>query len=576
VVAPITSAQDGAESTPRERGSPTVSTATPAVPSYASGPSDVPLLGDTIGDDFDRTAAAHPDREALVEVQTGRRWTYAQLREEVDAVALGLLAAGVAKGDRLGIWSPNVAEWTLVQYATAKLGVILVTINPAYRTHELEFVLKQAGISVLVAATSFKTSDYAAMIEQVRPSCPDLRRVVLIGTPSWEELVGPGRTGDRAELARRQALLSPDDPINIQYTSGTTGFPKGATLSHHNILNNGYNVGRLCGYTPEDRVCIPVPFYHCFGMVMGNLACTSHGATMVVPGPGFDPEATLHAVAAERCTSLYGVPTMFIAELNDPDFESYDLSSLRTGIMAGSPCPVEVMKQVVERMGMGEVTICYGMTETSPVSTQTRADDALDRRVSTVGRVHPHIEVKVVDPETGLTLPRGEPGELCTRGYSVMLGYWEEPAKTAEAIDAARWMHTGDIGTMDDEGYLNITGRIKDMVIRGGENVYPREIEEFLYTHPDVVDAQVVGVPDARYGEELCAWVKLREGAPELTVEALREFAAGQLAHYKIPRYVLVVDEFPMTVTGKVRKVEMRERSVELLDLGEAAAVRSA
>jgi fatty-acyl-CoA synthase len=553
-----------------------VSTATPAVPSYASGPSDTPLLGDTIGDDFDRTAAAHPDREALVEVQTGRRWTYAQLREEVDAVALGLVAAGVGKGDRLGIWSPNVAEWTLVQYATAKLGVILVNINPAYRTHELEFVLKQAGISVLVAATSFKTSDYAAMIEQVRPSCPDLRRVVLIGTPSWEELVGPGRTGDRAELARRQALLGPDEPINIQYTSGTTGFPKGATLSHHNILNNGYNVGRLCGYTPEDRVCIPVPFYHCFGMVMGNLACTSHGATMVIPGPGFDPKATLHAVAAERCTSLYGVPTMFIAELNDPDFESYDLSSLRTGIMAGSPCPVEVMKQVVERMGMREVTICYGMTETSPVSTQTRADDTLDRRVSTVGRVHPHIEVKVVDPETGLTLPRGEPGELCTRGYSVMLGYWDEPAKTAEAIDAARWMHTGDIGIMDSDGYLNITGRIKDMVIRGGENVYPREIEEFLYTHPDVVDAQVVGVPDAKYGEELCAWVKVREGAPELTVEALREFAAGKLAHYKIPRYVLVVDEFPMTVTGKVRKVEMRERSVELLDLGDAAAVRSA
>jgi fatty-acyl-CoA synthase len=560
----------------RERGRPTVSTATPAVPSYASGPSDAPLLGDTIGDNFDRTAAADPDREALVEVQTGRRWTYAQLRQEVDAVALGLVAAGVGKGDRLGIWSPNVAEWTLVQYATAKLGAILVTINPAYRTHELEFVLKQAGISVLVAATSFKTSDYAAMIEQVRPNCPDLRRVVLIGTPSWDELVEPGRTGDPAELARRQAALSPDDPINIQYTSGTTGFPKGATLSHHNILNNGYNVGRLCGYTPEDRVCIPVPFYHCFGMVMGNLACTSNGCTMVIPGPGFDPKATLHAVAAERCTSLYGVPTMFIAELNDPDFDSYDLSSLRTGIMAGSPCPVEVMKQVVERMGMAEVTICYGMTETSPVSTQTRADDTLDRRVSTVGRVHPHIEVKVVDPETGLTLPRGEPGELCTRGYSVMLGYWDEPAKTAEAIDAARWMHTGDIGVMDDEGYLNITGRIKDMVIRGGENVYPREIEEFLYTHPDVVDAQVIGVPDVKYGEELCAWVTLRDGAPELTVEALREFATGRLAHYKIPRYVLVVDEFPMTVTGKVRKVEMRERSVELLDLGDAAAVRSA
>jgi fatty-acyl-CoA synthase len=553
-----------------------VSTTTPAVPSYASGPSDAPLLGDTIGDDLDRTAAAHPDREALVEVQTGRRWTYAQLRADVDAVALGLLAAGAAKGDRLGIWSPNVAEWTLVQYATAKLGVILVTINPAYRTHELEFVLKQAGISVLVAATSFKTSDYAAMIEQVRPDCPDLRRVVLIGTPSWEELVAPGRTGDADELARRQAVLSPDDPINIQYTSGTTGFPKGATLSHHNILNNGYNVGRLCGYTPEDRVCIPVPFYHCFGMVMGNLACTSHGATMVIPGPGFDPKATLHAVAAERCTSLYGVPTMFIAELNDPDFGSYDLSSLRTGIMAGSPCPVEVMKQVVDRMGMTEVTICYGMTETSPVSTQTRADDSLDRRVSTVGRVHPHLEVKVIDPETGLTVPRGQPGELCTRGYSVMLGYWDEPAKTAEAIDAARWMHTGDIGVMDDEGYLNITGRIKDMVIRGGENVYPREVEEFLYTHPDVVDAQVVGVPDVKYGEELCAWVKIREGAPALTVEAVREFADGRLAHYKIPRYVLVVDEFPMTVTGKVRKVEMRERSVDLLDLGEAAAVRSA
>jgi fatty-acyl-CoA synthase len=553
-----------------------VSTATPAVPSYASGPSDAPLLGDTIGDDLDRTAAAHPDREALVEVQTGRRWTYAQLRADVDAVALGLLAAGAAKGDRLGIWSPNVAEWTLVQYATAKLGVILVTINPAYRTHELEFVLKQAGISVLVAATSFKTSDYAAMIEQVRPNCPDLRRVVLIGTPSWEELVAPGRTGDADELARRQAVLSPDDPINIQYTSGTTGFPKGATLSHHNILNNGYNVGRLCGYTPSDRVCIPVPFYHCFGMVMGNLACTSHGATMVIPGPGFDPKATLHAVAAERCTSLYGVPTMFIAELNDPDFGSYDLSSLRTGIMAGSPCPVEVMKQVVDRMGMTEVTICYGMTETSPVSTQTRADDSLDRRVSTVGRVHPHLEVKVIDPETGLTVPRGQPGELCTRGYSVMLGYWDEPAKTAEAIDAARWMHTGDIGVMDDEGYLNITGRIKDMVIRGGENVYPREVEEFLYTHPDVVDAQVVGVPDVKYGEELCAWVKIREGAPALTAEAVREFADGRLAHYKIPRYVLVVDEFPMTVTGKVRKVEMRERSVDLLDLGEAAAVRSA
>jgi len=553
-----------------------VTAAAPAVPSYASGVSDVPLLGDTIGDNLDRTVAARPDVEALVEVQTGRRWTYAQFREDVESVACGLLAAGLGKVDRLGIWAPNVAEWTLLQFATAKIGVILVNINPAYRTHELEFVLNQAGISVLVAARSFKTSDYAAMIEEVRPNCPALRQVVLIGTADWDELVARGRAGDRAEVARLQSELSPDDPINIQYTSGTTGFPKGATLSHHNILNNGYFIGRLCGYTEIDRVCIPVPFYHCFGMVLGNLACTTNGATMVIPGPGFDPQASLHAAAAERCTSLYGVPTMFIAELNQPDFESYDLSSLRTGIMAGSPCPVEVMKQVVNRMGMTEVTICYGMTETSPVSTQTRADDSLDRRVSTVGRVHPHVEIKIIDPDTGLTLPRGEPGELCTRGYSVMLGYWNEPEKTAESIDKARWMHTGDIGIMDDEGYVNITGRIKDMVIRGGENIYPREIEEFLYTHPDVLDAQVVGVPDVRYGEELCAWITLREGAEPLTAESVREFATGKLAHYKIPRYVMIVDEFPMTVTGKIRKVEMRQRSVEMLDLGEAAAVKNA
>ncbi|WP_219417364.1 AMP-binding protein [Pseudonocardia nigra] len=541
--------------------------AAPVVPSYASGTSDVPLLGDTIGDNFDRTAAAHPDVDALVEVQTGRRWTYAQLREEIDTVALGLQAAGLRKGDRAGIWAPNLAEWTLVQYATAKLGVVLVNINPAYRTHELEYVLKQAGIAVLVAAESFKTSDYRAMVGEVRPNCPELRQVIFIGTSDWDTVVADGRAGDRAELARIQAGLSPDDPINIQYTSGTTGFPKGATLSHHNILNNGYFVGRLCGYTSGDRVCIPVPFYHCFGMVMGNLGCTTNGATMVIPGPGFEPKATLRAVAQERCTSLYGVPTMFIAEVSDPDFESFDLSSLRTGIMAGSPCPVEIMKQVVDRMGMTEVTICYGMTETSPVSTQTRGDDSLDRRVSTVGRVHPHVEVKIVDPETGLTLPRGEAGELCTRGYSVMLGYWNEPEKTAESIDRARWMHTGDVGIMDDEGYVNITGRIKDMVIRGGENIYPREIEEFLYTHPDVLDAQVVGVPDAKYGEELCAWVTLREGAAELTPDALREYATGKLAHYKIPRYVVVVEEFPMTVTGKVRKVEMRERSREMLGL---------
>ncbi|MFC5952904.1 AMP-binding protein, partial [Pseudonocardia lutea] len=496
-------------------------------------------------------------------------------RAEVDALALGLLGAGVGKGDRVGIWAPNMAEWTVVQYATAKLGAILVNINPSYRTHELEYVLRQAGISLLVAAREFKTSNYAAMIEEVRGSCPDLRAVVLIGSAEWDGLLAAGRGGEPGLLAEKQAELSPDDPINIQYTSGTTGFPKGATLSHHNILNNGFFVGRLNGYTPEDRVCIPVPFYHCFGMVMGNLAATSHGATMVIPAQGFDPKATLEAVARERCTSLYGVPTMFIAELNHPDFDAYDLSSLRTGIMAGSPCPVEVMKQVVARMGMDEVTICYGMTETSPVSMQTRVEDSLERRVSTVGRVHPHLEVKIVDPDSGLTVPRGQPGELCTRGYSVMLGYWEEPEKTAEAIDAARWMHTGDLGVMDAEGYVNITGRIKDMVIRGGENIYPREIEEFLYTHPDILDAQVIGVPDVKYGEELCAWVQVREGA-QVSAESIREFATGRLAHYKIPRYVLVVDEFPMTVTGKVRKVEMREKSVDLLDLHQAAAVRNA
>ncbi|WP_435829436.1 AMP-binding protein [Nocardia fusca] len=550
----------------------------PAVPvrsSYACGTSDTPLLGDTIGDNFDRTVATYPDREALVDVPTGRRWTYAQLRQDVDVLALGLLEIGVTKGDRVGIWAPNMAEWVLLQYATAKIGVILVNINPSYRTHELEYVLHQAGISVLVSARTFKTSDYAAMIEEVRRNCSLLRSVLLIGTSEWDGLLEAGRRGDADRLAKAQAALSPDDPINIQYTSGTTGFPKGATLSHHNILNNGYFVGAICGYTPEDRVCIPVPFYHCFGMVMGNLACTSHGCTMVIPAPGFDPGATLEAVQQERCTSLYGVPTMFIAELNHPDFADYDLSSLRTGIMAGSPCPVEVMKQVVSRMGMEQVTICYGMTETSPVSTQTRVDDSLQLRVSTVGRVHPHLEIKLVDPVTGLTVPRGEAGEMCTRGYSVMLGYWNDAEKTAEVIDASRWMHTGDLAVMDDDGYVNITGRIKDMVIRGGENIYPREIEEFLYTHPDIVDAQVIGVPDVKYGEELCAWVKLRDGAGQMTAESLRDFATGKLAHYKIPRYVVVVDEFPMTVTGKVRKVEMREKSVQILGLGEAAAIRS-
>ncbi|MCR3720709.1 MULTISPECIES: AMP-binding protein [Prauserella salsuginis group] len=543
--------------------------ATPVLPSYASGTSDVPLLGDTIGDNFDRTVAACGDRDALVDLPSGRRWTYRELKADIDALALGLLAKGVSKGDRVGIWAPNCPEWTLTQYATAKIGAVLVNINPAYRAHELEYVLNQSGIRMLVAAESFKTSDYAAMIDEVRPRCESLSDVVLLQRPEWTALFESDGDAEKLDAASRN--LSADDPINIQYTSGTTGFPKGATLSHHNILNNGFFVGELCNYTERDRICIPVPFYHCFGMVMGNLAATSHGACMVIPAPGFDPKSSLEAVQAERCTSLYGVPTMFIAELAEDGFDDYDLSTLRTGIMAGSPCPVEVMKQVIERMGMAEVSICYGMTETSPVSTQTRADDTIERRVSTVGRVGPHLEVKVIDPATGLTVPRGEPGELCTRGYSVMLGYWNQPDKTSEAIDSARWMHTGDLAVMDDAGYVNITGRIKDMVIRGGENIYPREIEEFLYTHPDVLDAQVIGVPDAKYGEELMAWVRMREGAEPLTAEALREFCQGKLAHYKIPRYVRVVDDFPMTVTGKVRKVEMRQQAVELLGLKDLA-----
>ncbi|WP_330261206.1 AMP-binding protein [Streptomyces sp. NBC_00539] len=533
--------------------------------SYAYGVHEVPLLGDTIGENLDRTARRFPERDALVDMATGRRWTYAELAADVDALALGLLDLGITKGDRVGIWAPNRPEWTLVQYATAKIGAILVTVNPAYRSHELEYVLRQSGIRLLAAADRFKTSDYAAMIEEVRPRCPELEHVVLLEGDLWASLLERGRQGDAARLERARAALSPDDPINIQYTSGTTGFPKGATLSHHNILNNGFFVGELCHYTEQDRVCVPVPFYHCFGMVMGALACTSHGAALVIPAPSFDPAATLAAVEAESCTSLYGVPTMFIAELADPGFAAYDLSSLRTGIMAGSPCPVEVMKEVIDKMGMTEVSICYGMTETSPVSTQTRADDSVGRRVSTVGRVGPHLEVKVVDPSSGRTVPRGEPGELCTRGYSVMLGYWGEPERTAEAVDAARWMHTGDLAVMDEDGYLSITGRIKDMVIRGGENIYPREIEEFLHGHPDVLDVQVIGVPDAKYGEELMAWVRMREGAEPLTAEAVRAYCGGRLAHFKIPRYVHVVDEFPMTVTGKIRKVEMREAATRLL-----------
>ncbi|HTZ94270.1 MAG TPA: AMP-binding protein [Streptosporangiaceae bacterium] len=548
---------------------------TQAQPSYSHGASARPLLGETIGDNLRRTAVSYPASEALVDVPTGRRWTYPQLDSDTDTVGIGLLALGINKGDRVGIWAPNCAEWVVLQYATAKVGAILVNINPAYRSHELAYVLRQSGVKLLVSAESFKTSDYRAMIDEVRGGLPALERVIYLGSADWDKLLDSGANANRDALSARSATLAFDDPINIQYTSGTTGFPKGATLSHHNILNNAYFVGAGCGYTEKDRVCVPVPFYHCFGMVMGNLGSTTHGSCIVIPAPGFDPSATLGAVQAERCTSLYGVPTMFIAELALPDFTSYDLSSLRTGIMAGSPCPVEVMKRVLSEMHMTEVTICYGMTETSPVSTQTTADDETDRRVSTVGRVHPHLEVKVIDPETGVVLPRGSHGELCTRGYSVMLGYWDEPERTAEAIDAGRWMHTGDLAVMDGAGYLNIVGRIKDMVIRGGENIYPREVEEFLYTHPAIEDVQVVGVPDVKYGEELCAWVKLRPGA-DLTADEVREFCTGKIAHYKIPRYVRVTDAFPMTVTGKVQKFKMRETSVTELGLEAASQSQTA
>jgi fatty-acyl-CoA synthase len=544
--------------------------------SYAHGASAEPLLGETIGAGLRRTAARVGAQEALIDVPSGGRWTYRQLDDQVDVLARGLLGLGVATGERVGIWAPNLPEWVLVQFAAARIGAILVNINPAYRTHELRYVLQQSGVSVLVAAEAFRTADYRAMIDEVRPDCAELSTVVYIGTQDWTSLLG--RAGDvpDEELAARETELSCDHPINIQYTSGTTGFPKGATLSHHNILNNGYFVARQQGWSAADRVCVPVPFYHCFGNVAGNLGAITHGACVVIPAPAFDPLATLAAVEQERCTVLYGVPTMFIAELAEPAFGSFDLSSLRTGIMAGSPCPVEVMKRVIADMGMTEVTICYGMTETSPVATQSRPEDDLHRRVSTVGTPLPHVEVKIVDPATGLTVPRGEPGEFCTRGYSVMLGYWEMPERTAEAIDEARWMHTGDLAVMDTAGYVNIVGRIKDLVIRGGENVYPTEIEGFLHTHPDILDVQVIGVPDARYGEEVMAWVKQRDGAEPLTADSLREFCTGKLARYKIPRYLKVVDSFPLTVTGKIRKVEMREQSILELGLQEQAAVRTA
>jgi fatty-acyl-CoA synthase len=551
------------------------------VPSYVHGASPLPLLGETIGQNLDRTAERVPDRDAVVSVHQGIRQTYAQFHAAVEEVARGLLALGIEPGERVGIWSPNNAEWVTLQYATAKVGAILVNVNPAYRTSELAYALGQSGVSTLVLAHGFRTADYLDMLDQVATELPALRRrVVLGGDPpagamGWDELRSGAGGVPVERLREREALLQFDDPINVQYTSGTTGFPKGATLSHHNLLNNGFFIGQGCRYTQADRVAIPVPLYHCFGMVLGNLACTTHGAAMVYPAEAFDPVATLAAVQAERCTSLYGVPTMFIAELEHPRFGEFDLTSLRTGIMAGSPCPVEVMKKVQADMHMDQVTICYGMTETSPVSFQTGTDDPVDKRVATVGRIHPHVEAKVVDPQDGRIVARGTPGELCTRGYVVMLGYWDNQEATTEAIDRAGWMHTGDLATLDGDGYANVVGRIKDMVIRGGENVYPREVEEFLYQHPAVADVQVVGVPDPRYGEELCAWVRLREGQ-QATGEELRAWCRGQIATFKIPRYWKFVDSFPMTVTGKVQKFKMRETSIAEERLEDAAQIETA
>ena len=541
---------------------------------YLHGPSVTPLLGETIGANLRRTVERFGERDAIVVRSQGYRATYRQLWEETTALARSLIASGVQQGDRVGIWSPNRFEWVITQFATARIGAILVNMNPAYKTAELQYALGQSGVSLLIHAKAFRTGNYVAMVDEVRDHCPGLRESIVIDT-GWNALIDRGAAASERELADRESRLQFDDPINIQYTSGTTGFPKGATLSHHNILNNGYLVGEMIKYTEQDRVCIPVPFYHCFGMVMGNLACSSHGACMVVPAEAFDPLATLDAIAAERCTSLYGVPTMFIAQLAHPRFDEFDLSSLRTGIMAGSPCPVEVMKQVQSLMHMPEVTICYGMTETSPVSTQSSWNDPLDRRVSTVGRVHPHVEIKIVDPESGAIVPRGVPGELCTRGYNVMIGYWGNEEATREAIDAAGWMHTGDLATADEEGYVNIVGRIKDMIIRGGENIYPREVEEYLYTHPAVLDVQVIGVPSKKYGEEVMAWVKLRPGTMA-SDEELTRFCRGRIATFKIPRFWKFVDEFPTTVTGKVQKFRMRETAIAELGLQSASEQRTA
>jgi fatty-acyl-CoA synthase len=562
--------------------------------SYVSGPSEVPLLGETVGRCLDRIASDYPDRDALVSCHQELRFTYRTLRQAIDRMARGLLALGVERGDRVGIWSPNCAEWMIAQYAAATAGAILVNINPAYQLRELEHALRLSGTSVLITARRFRSSDYTAMLATLLPAIvtapqrsplsdelPLLRTIVYLGSDpnpgglSWEELAALGDTVPESKLRERESSLQFDDPINIQYTSGTTGLPKGATLSHHNVLNNGFFVGERLRYTPDDRVCLPVPFYHCFGCVLGNLAALTHGSAIILPAESFDAEACLRAVETERCTSLYGVPTMFIAELEHPAFATYRLDSLRTGIMAGSSCPIEVMRQVIDRMHMTDVTICYGMTETSPVSFQSNIGDPLESRVSTVGSVHPHLECKIVDPATGAVVDRGVPGELCTRGYAVMLGYWNDPKATGEAIDDARWMHTGDLGVMLEDGHVNIVGRLKDMVIRGGENIYPREVEEFFYGHPKVGDVQVIGVPDVKYGEELCAWIRLRDGETA-TADELRDYCRGQIAGYKIPRYIRFSTEFPMTVTGKIQKFRMREISIVELGLEHAATIRSA
>jgi fatty-acyl-CoA synthase len=542
--------------------------------SYDHGASALPLLGETIGANTRRTVERVPDQEALVVRHQGFRATYRELWELTSRCARGLLARGAQRGDRVGIWAPNRYEWVVAQYATARIGAVLVNINPAYKTAELAYALNRCGVSFLIHARSFRTSDYVAMLAEVRDGCPALREVVVL-EEDWEALLEAGGDVEETELARLEDQLQFDDAINVQYTSGTTGFPKGATLSHHNILNNGFFIGEGLHYTEADRVCIPVPFYHCFGMVLGNLACTSHGSTMVIPAESYDPVATLACVEEERCTSLYGTPTMFIGELDSPRFGEFDLSSLRTGVMAGAPCPVEVMRKVLTTMHMPEVTIMYGMTETSPVSTQSLIGDPIEKQTGTVGRVYPHVEIKIVDPASGEAVPRGTAGEFCTRGYSVMLGYWNDSDATAEAIDEARWMHTGDLAVMDDDGYVSIVGRLKDMIIRGGENIYPREIEEFLYTHPAVNDVQVIGVPSRRYGEEVMAWVKLREGV-SADEEELASYCRGRIATFKIPRYWKFVDSFPMTVTGKIRKIEMRELSSRELGLAEGAAVPTA